>query len=126
MTLPVFGLIRLFLSETVGSILRFPLWWYTDGLIETVRWCLRGLRYRWDSAGLTVWLANFFVPMYGQHDLAGRLVSVVMRFVVLVARLIGLVVEGVGYLLLLVAWVLLPIASMLLFTQSLFFSGFRF
>lgn len=125
MAMPVIGLTKLFLSETVGSIIRFPIWWYTDGLIETVRWCMRGLRYRWQSAGLSVWLANFFVPMYGQHDLAGRLVSVVMRFVVLVGRSIGLFVEAIGYLILLVTWVFLPTASFLMFVQSIVLSGFR-
>jgi hypothetical protein len=119
MSMPVVGLIRLFLSETFGSIIRFPLWWYTEGLIEAARWCARGLRYRWESAGIAVWVKNFFVPMYGQYDLAGRLVSVVMRFAVLIGRLIGLVVEAAGYCLLLIAWVLLPAVSLLLFLDAI-------
>jgi len=119
MTLPLAGLMKLFLSETVGSVIRFPIWWYTEGLIETGRWCLRGLFYRWQSAGLRVWLANFFTPMYGQYDLAGRLVSVFMRFVVLIGRLIALVVEAVGYALLLAAWVLTPAVSLVLFLDAL-------
>jgi len=118
--MPIVALVRLFLSETFGSILRFPFWWYTEGLVEAARWCGRGLRYRWESAGLAVWLANFFVPMYGQHDLAGRLVSVVMRFVVLIGRLAGLVVEAAGYGLLLSAWVVLPAASLILLADALF------
>lgn len=117
--MPVVGLIRLFLSETFGSIIRFPFWWYTEGLTEAARWCARGLRFRWESAGITVWVRNFFVPMYGQYDLAGRLVSVVMRFAVLIGRLIGLVVEAVGYGLLLIAWVLLPTVSLLLLLDAL-------
>lgn len=121
--MPVVALLRLFLSETVGSIIRFPFWWYTEGLIEAARWCARGLRYRWESAGIAVWLSNFFVPMYGQYDLAGRLVSVVMRFVVLIGRLIGLIAEAVGYTLLLAAWVILPIASLILLAEALFRIG---
>jgi hypothetical protein len=119
MSMPIVALLRLFLSETVGSIIRFPFWWYTEGLIEAARWCARGLRYRWESAGIAVWLANFFVPMYGQHDIAGRLVSVVMRFVVLIGRLIGLVAEAIGYGLLLLAWVVLPVASLILLADAL-------
>lgn len=120
MAMPVVGLIRLFLSETLGSIVRFPFWWYTEGLIEAARWCARGLRYRWESAGIVVWMRNFFVPMYGQYDIAGRLVSVVMRFFVLIGRLIGLVLEAVGYALLLTTWVVLPVASLILFVDALF------
>lgn len=118
--MPVVALVRLFVSETFGSIIRFPLWWYTEGLVETVRWCGRGLRFRWESAGIAVWLANFFVPMYGQHDLAGRLVSVVMRFFVLIGRLIGLFVEAIGYGLLLSFWILLPAASLILLADAMF------
>lgn len=116
--MPVVGFIRLFLSETLGSIIRFPFWWYTEGLAEAARWCARGLRFRWESAGIAVWVKNFFVPMYGQYDLAGRLVSVVMRFAVLIGRLIGLVIEAVGYGLLLMVWVLLPAVSLLLFLDA--------
>ncbi|MCE9586065.1 hypothetical protein K8R04_01960 [Candidatus Uhrbacteria bacterium] len=120
MSVPVIGLTRLFLSETFGSIIRFPFWWYTEGLIEAARWCARGLRFRWESAGISVWVKNFFVPMYGQYDIAGRLVSVVMRFFVLIGRLIGLVFEAIGYALLLTTWVILPVASLILFVDALF------
>lgn len=118
--MPVAAFVRLFLSETLGSVIRFPFWWYTEGFVEAARWCARGLRFRWESAGIKVWLANFFVPMYGQHDLAGRLVSVIMRLVVLIGRLIGLVVEAVGYGLLLITWILLPAVSLFLFIEAIF------
>jgi len=120
MSMPIVGLIRLFLSETFGSIIRFPFWWYTEGLIEAVRWCARGLRYRWESAGIMVWVRNFFVPMYGQYDFAGRLVSVVIRFFVLIGRLIAIVFETMGYALILTAWLLLPLISLILFVDALF------
>lgn len=115
--MPLLGLIKLFFAETLGSVIRFPFWWYTEGLLEAARWCARGLRYRWESAGIAIWVKNFFVPMYGQHDLAGRLVSVFMRLVVLVGRLIGLIMEATGYALLLAAWVLLPIVSLILLVE---------
>lgn len=115
--MPLLGLIKLFFAETLGSVIRFPFWWYTEGLLEAARWCARGLRYRWESAGIAIWVKNFFVPMYGQHDLAGRLVSVFMRLVVLVGRLIGLIIEATGYALLLTAWVLLPIVSLILLVE---------
>lgn len=115
--MPLLGLIKLFFAETLGSVIRFPFWWYTEGLLEAARWCARGLRYRWESAGIAIWVKNFFVPMYGQHDLAGRLVSVFMRLVVLVGRLIGLIIEATGYALLLAAWVLLPIVSLILLVE---------
>ncbi len=120
MSMPVVAFVRLFLSETLGSVIRFPFWWYTEGFFEAARWCARGLRFRWDSAGLKVWVSNLFVPMYGQYDLAGRFVSVIMRIIVLIGRMIGLIVEVFGYALILFAWVVLPALSMILFFDSAF------
>lgn len=117
--MPVISLVKLFFVETVGSVLQFPFWWYTDGLFEAARWCMRGLRYRWDSAGLSLWLKNFFVPMYGQYDLSGRIVSVFMRFVVLIGRVIGLCAEAFAYSVMLFIWMILPVVSFVLFAQSL-------
>lgn len=117
--MPVISLIKLIFSETIGSILQFPFWWYTEGFLEAMRWCMRGLRYRWDSAGLALWMKNFFVPMYGQYDIAGRLVSVVMRFVVLIGRIIGLCVEAFGYGVILLIWLFLPVLSFVFIVQGL-------
>ncbi len=52
--------------------------------------------------------------MYGQHDITGRLISVLMRFVVLVARVFALIVEAAVYALGIIVYVLLPIGSVFL------------
>ena len=64
--------------------------------------------------GIQIWLKNFFVPMYGQTDLAGRLVSVWMRCVVLVGRLSAIAVEAVLRAIGILAWIAAPILFLLL------------
>ncbi|MEN9558024.1 MAG: hypothetical protein RL141_393 [Candidatus Parcubacteria bacterium] len=73
------------------------------------------LRYRARAYALGIWIRNFFVPMYGQYDWAGRLVSVFMRFVVLVGRGIALGVEAAVYGAGLLLWiVVLPLMGCLI------------
>ena len=110
---------RLLLVDLAGSVLWFPLWWYTTGLSRVIMHGLRVLRYRARSYSLAIWLKNFFVPMYGQHDLVGRLVSVVMRFIVLVGRSIALLVEAMFYLFVVALWAAAPAAFLFLCVNGL-------
>lgn len=107
-------------GDLIGSVVRFPLWWYTEGMMALANWFLRELRFRWKSYSFGIWLRNFFVPMYGQYDWSGRLISVIMRFVVLCARAVALVVEAIFYLFGCVAWALLPPLALLLFLLNLY------
>ena len=104
--------VRFVAVEWIGSLLRFPIWWYGDGFAEVARWIIRSLNYRLKSYSFGVWLQNFFTPMYGQYDITGRLVSVFMRFVVLVGRLIAFFFESLAYLVIALAWLALPVVAL--------------
>jgi len=110
---------KFLISDLLGSVLRFPLWWYGDGIVHLVGWMAGKLAFRWKSYGFVIWMQNLFVPMYGQYDWAGRLVSFVMRIVVLIGRAIGFLVEAIGYLVLLFAYVAAPVIAALLFIFNL-------
>lgn len=105
---------RLVFVDLLGSIAWFPVWWYSTGMMKVLHSVRDTLNYRVRSYAFAIWIKNFFVPMYGQYDIAGRLVSVLMRFVVLVGRSIAIVVEALVYLLGIVAWAVAPIIFFLL------------
>lgn len=86
----------------------FPVWWYTTGFLWISEVALRTIAYRSQQYGLRIWLRNFFVPMYGQYDIAGRLVSVFMRSVVLLGRCIALAVESAIYAVGVAVWCVAP------------------
>lgn len=109
------GVVKYFLVDLAGSVIRFPIWWYTSGFAGVAKGLGRELQYRWKSYNFVIWMKNFFVPMYGQHDWSGRLISVFMRLVVLIGRAIGIVVEALVYGMLLMAWLAAPPAFLLLF-----------
>ncbi len=101
------------LVDFFGSVAWFPIWWYTVGLLGIMAAARNGLEYRVRSLGFKIWLKNFFVPMYGQYDLTGKLISIWMRFVVLIGRIIVLVAEAVGFTVGIILWVLIPIIAVL-------------
>lgn len=105
--------------DVFGSVVRFPFWWYAKGLRLVAVKALLALQYRIQKYGLSVWIKNFFVPMYGQRDISGRLISVLMRFFVLIARAVAIAAEGAVYALGLLAYLLLPIGSAIMFVLNL-------
>jgi hypothetical protein len=118
MTSRVGAVARLLILDVLGSVAWFPVWWYSTGLLSVLHATQSALDYRIRSYAFAIWIRNFFVPMYGQHDLTGRLVSVVMRFVVLVARAIALAVEALVYGCGIVLWILAPMGFILLAMMS--------
>ena len=94
--------------KILGEIVYFPIWWYGPGLVRTIRklglfWLDQGR-----MIGFSVWLRNIFVPMYGQSDLAGRLISFVMRLIQVVLRGTVLLFWLAFVLAALCLWIALP------------------
>ena len=85
-----------------------PLWWYTTGLKRQGRTLLRQVRYANDVSGVSPWLTNLFVPMFGQHDIAGRVISFFMRLAQLLVRFLVYVGYVLVAVLLLVLYVVIP------------------
>jgi hypothetical protein len=94
--------------QTLGEIIYFPLWWYSVGFIETLKKELNFLRNQEQSLGFSIWMKNLFVPMYGQYDIAGRIISFIIRFLQIIFRglvlLIWLGILIIGAML----WLALP------------------
>lgn len=96
------------LLESVLDIIYFPIWWYTKGAIHALRWCFNLLQRGNESLAPGLWLANLFVPMFGQFDWQGRIVSFLMRLAQIFARAVALVVWLSLCLVLFLCWLALP------------------
>ncbi len=85
------------LMRIVWDFIYFPVWWYSAGLLKTVRGVGNFYRTQEASLNFLVWLKNIFVPMYGQHDAVGRLISFFIRlFQILYRGLVMLIVIILG------------------------------
>lgn len=101
---------KLLVVDLVGSLIWFPVWWYSTGLFRVSRAAARTLKFRWREYDFAIWLKNFFVPMYGQYDVTGRIVSVFMRLIVFIGRSIAYLAEAIVYLIGVIAWIGAPVA----------------
>lgn len=98
---------KYFFIDLFGGVVGFPIWWYTRGLANTARFCFGSIGRQWQNLGLGVWLKNLFVPMYGETELSGRLISIFMRFVVLIGKGIAFIVWSIILVTLFVIYLLL-------------------
>lgn len=99
---------RLFL-EAVADIFYFPVWWYTRGALHAALWCIGFLKNGNRQLAPGLWLRNVFVPMYGQHDIAGRLVSFFMRAANIFIRSVLLLLWLVVCVAFFAAWLAIPL-----------------
>lgn len=97
-------LLRLFLHAV-----QFPVWWYSRGLIYIAQQLQSFVGQANATLGPGLWLKHIFVPMFGQRDLQGRLMSIFMRVVNIVIRSIALLVVTLFSLLLGVLWIVFPL-----------------
>jgi hypothetical protein len=115
-----FGLVVKYAAvDVVGSFLYFPVWWYTAGVVKTAVGCAGTVRGYARQFGVGVWLKNLFVPMFGQHDLAGRVISFFIRLGVVIYYSLVLLALSVIMTAWLAAWLALPVViGVMLFGQA--------
>ncbi len=98
------------LLESIVDIFYFPLWWYSKGALYALRKCIGLLKSGNESLAPSLWLLNLFVPMYGQFDFQGRIISFFVRLVQIIARLFGLLIWLLFCVILFLIWLVLPLA----------------
>ncbi|SRR3989339_336832 len=107
------------LLELVLDVVYFPLWWYTAGAKKALISCAN----LWQDANVQMapglWLKNIFVPMFGQHDWQGRLMSFFIRFFNVIFRAIGLLIWTIVVTILFVLWIIFPVFVVYMLSKSL-------
>jgi hypothetical protein len=86
----------------------FPIWWYTFGLVKALRWSFDLLQEGNETLAPGIWLRNIFVPMFGQYDWQGRIISFVMRLIQIIFRSIFLLFWLIICVACFVAYLLIP------------------
>lgn len=100
--------IRFIVADTIMSIVWFPVWWYTTGTMKVLRMIGREIQSLGQTLSLRVLWKFLFKPMFGQNDIAGRMISVCVRIVHFSVLTVFSVVVIIGLLLLLLLWLFLP------------------
>lgn len=109
-----------FWKDILGDFFAFPLWWYSSGTLRVIHIIMdRASRFA-GTLSLRIWVKNLFVPMYAQYDLAGRIISFVLRVVVLIYRFVIFILWLIVLLAFLGAWLFGPIAVILYILYQIF------
>lgn len=110
----VLHIVRFVALDIVGEVFYWPIWWYTRGLWEVLKWVGRGLRDEWIVLALGPWLRSMFTPMYADYSFAGRAISFVFRIIILGFRLVKFSIWLAWYFIGALLYVGLPAAAVYL------------
>ncbi|KPJ85173.1 hypothetical protein AMJ57_04095 [Parcubacteria bacterium SG8_24] len=102
--------IRYLAVDLVGAVLYFPVWWYTAGAFRAGRYCIGRVRDKARSFGILIWFKNLFTPMFGQYDIASRIISFFMRLAAIIFFSVTLLLLSLLMMLLFILWLALPLA----------------
>lgn len=100
---------KYFLIELVGDILYFPLWWYSVGLRQLIMSLAQQVKSSERYLALGLLARSLFLPMFGQYDREGRIISFFMRLIILIGRSIYMLGLLAIDFLLIVVWMGLPV-----------------
>lgn len=73
-------------GAALKDIVSFPVWWYTKGIVYMLEQLLLSARRQAASFAVNLWVRNLFVPMYGQYDWQGRIISFFIRLIQIIFR----------------------------------------
>jgi len=96
------------LLDLLLDIIYFPVWWYTGGIKFISLKCFDIFKGGNATLAPGLWLKNIFVPMFGQWDWQGRIISFFMRLFQVVIRSIALVFWALFCLIIFWFWIVLP------------------
>lgn len=103
--------VKFVLLEIIGDIVYWPVWWYTKGLMQAVRFVFEHIRFEQEKIALVIWMRNIFTPMFGQYDWQGRIISFFMRCILIVAKMVYLAVFSVLHLVFFAAYIAAPVVA---------------
>ncbi|EKD44074.1 MAG: hypothetical protein ACD_72C00001G0003 [uncultured bacterium] len=111
-------IIQSILFDAIVDIFYFPLWWYTGGVLHSLKWCVSFFLSGNQTLAPGLWLKNIFVPMFGQYDWQGRIISFFMRFIQVCLRSIALFIWLLVCVVLFFVWLSLPVFVVIGFIMS--------
>lgn len=96
-------------KDIIFDILYWPIWWYSIGLGKAFGNMKDTIAQGGREVALVVWIKNLFVPMFGQDDWQGRIISFFMRLVQIIFRSIAFLFWVFFAVIVFLFWPLLPV-----------------
>lgn len=111
---------KFILKDLLFDFLYWPIWWYTIGLRYVIIFVWNKIIDQENFFGVRIWITNLFVPMFGQYDWQGRIISFFVRLLNIIARILLWFIWILLSSLFIVLWIVLPPLSIFMTIQVLF------
>lgn len=98
----------LVIINEIRTILYFPIWWYSKGLVKMLKGTSNFITSMENTIGFWIWVKNLFVPMFGQQDIAGRIISFFLRLFQIIVKGFVMLVIMLAALVIVIIWLILP------------------
>lgn len=105
--------INFIFKDIIFDILYWPIWWYSIGLAKAFGNMKDTIAQGNRELALGIWVKNLFVPMFGQTDWQGRLISFFMRLVQIIIRFVAFLFWIVFAMVVFLFWPFLPLVIVL-------------
>ena len=106
--------------EFLFDLIYFPVWWYTGGVKHAFKYCIHLFKSGNANLAPGLWLKNILVPMFGQSDFQGRLVSFFMRLANVFFRSLLLLFWLLIVILVFIFWIAFPLFIVMMIINSFF------
>ena len=110
---------KFIVKDIVLDFLYWPIWWYSAGLIKAFKRMTGFISQGNSELGVTLWLKNIFVPMFGQHEWQSRIISFFMRLFNIIFRTFALIFWLIFSLIIFIFWLVLPIFLVIMILYNL-------
>lgn len=107
------------IGKEILTFFYFPIWWYSKGVIRWYALWYGGVIFIFKRSGVSVWIKNWLVPMFGQSDWQGRLISFVMRTIQIIIRFFALLIFSIFYTIIMLAILCGPLYAIYVIIFSL-------
>jgi len=93
-------------NNLIQDILYFPIWWYSQGLKNFLKWIYKQLKSVNYILGFKILVLNLFKPFYGDCSISGRLISLPLRMIWFCGIFIFMLLFFCLFLFLFLVWLL--------------------
>lgn len=100
------------------DIANFPVWWYSRGALRAANYSIDMVKQGNYRLAPGLWLRYIFVPMFGQNDWQGRIVSFFMRLANIIVRTGMIAVLCLFAFIIFLFWLAMPVVFVTMFIQS--------
>lgn len=83
---------RFVIRDVVFDVVRWPVWWYTTGTANVLRFMRHEFLSILDRLSLRILFRNLLKPMYGDYSRSGRIISLFMRLIVFAFNSVAFVI----------------------------------